>query len=278
MLGKRKAVLVAATGVVSMVAVGFAQFSSGDGRTAPANDNVRRFVLILAGAADHSESTKFDLEVAAQTEALTADCMKSHGFRYTPKNPLSAVDPADASDFASLDYAHEHGFGISVFPHFLPATADKAYVKSLSGSALKAYVDSLSGCVDGAQRATEKEYGVREANSQWSQVDQKVQHDARYQSALQAWRNCASAVGRPAESRLSLIESLRKKYLPVIAEVQSGKPDVPQDQLAALAAKNPGWQSFHQAEVDAATATFPCSQATDRVYVSVFLEYVNKTR
>ncbi|MEV4438854.1 hypothetical protein AB0K09_07500, partial [Streptomyces sp. NPDC049577] len=244
-------------------------------QTSQEKANTRRFILILAHVSDHSESGKFDLEVAARTEALTAACMTSHGFRYTPKNPRSVVDTEGASDFTSPGYARKHGFGISVFPHFLPATADKSYVKALSVPAVKAYDKSLSGCADDAQRAAEKEYGVREANSRWAQVDAKVQHDARYQSALQAWRVCAAAAGHPVESRLALIESLRKKYTPVLAAVQGGGPELPQDQLAALAYRNPDWQKFHQAEVDAATATFPCSQATDRTYATVFLKYLN---
>ncbi|KAF5991057.1 hypothetical protein [Streptomyces sp. WAC00263] len=127
MLGKHKTLAVAlAVIIAAMVAAGFAYFPSDDGQTARATANTRRFVLILAGASGQSESEKFDLEVAARTEALTSTCMKSHGFQYMPKNPHSVVDVEDASDFSSLDYARKHGFGISVFPHFAPEPGSTA--------------------------------------------------------------------------------------------------------------------------------------------------------
>jgi hypothetical protein len=201
--------------------------------------------------------------------------MKSHGFQYLPKNPHSVVDVEDASDFSSLDYAGKHGFGISVFPHFAPeATAAKSYLKTLSAASLKAYDATLPGCVDSSQRTTEKEYGIPEANSEWARVDGEVQHDRRYQSALETWRSCATAAGHPAQSRLALITDLRKEYTSVMAGIQDG--DLPQDQLAALAAQNPTWRKFHRSELDAAVATFPCSQAADRIYVSIFLQYLNR--
>ncbi|WP_414166549.1 hypothetical protein ACMATS_01460 [Streptoverticillium reticulum] len=278
MLGKHKTLAVpVAVIIAAMVAAGFAYFPSGKGRTARATADTRRFVLILAGVSSPSESAKFDLEVAARTEALTSTCMKSHGFQYLPKNPHSVVDVEDASDFSSLDYARKHGFGISVFPHFAPeATAAKKYMKTLSAASLKAYDAALPGCVDSSQHTTEKEYGIPEANSEWARVDGEVQHDRRYRSALETWKACAAAAGHPAQSRLALITDLRKEYTSVMAGIQGEDRVLPQDQLAALAARNPAWQKFHQAELDAAVATFPCSQAADRTYVSVFLQYLNR--
>ncbi|MFJ8386654.1 hypothetical protein ACIQ9Q_19415 [Streptomyces sp. NPDC094438] len=278
MLGKHKTLAVAlAVIIAAMVAAGFAYFPSDDGQTARTTANTRRFELILAGASGQSESEEFDLEVAARTEALTSTCMKSHGFQYLPKNPHSVVDVEDASDFSSLDYARKHGFGISVFPHFTPeATAAKSYLKTLSAVSLKAYDATLPGCVDSSQRTTEKEYGIPEANSEWARVDGEVQHDRRYQSALETWRSCAVAAGHPAQSRLALITDLRKEYTSVMAGIRGGDQVLPQDQLAALAAQNPTWRKFHQSELDAAVATFPCSQAADRKYVSIFLQYLNR--
>jgi hypothetical protein len=278
MLGRHKTLAVTlAVIIAAMVAAGFAYFPSNEGQTARASANTRRFVLILAGASGPSESGKFDLEVAARTEALTSTCMKSRGFQYLPKDPHSVVDVEDATDFSSLDYAHTHGFGISVFPHFTPeATEAKSYVKTLSAASLKAYDAALPGCVDSSQHTAEKEYGIPEANSEWARVDGEVQHDSRYRSALETWRSCATTAGHPAQSRLALITDLRKEYTSVMAGVQGGNHMLPQDKLAALAAQNPAWQKFHQAELDAAVATFPCSQATDRTYVSIFLERLNR--
>ncbi|MFD7334496.1 hypothetical protein ACFV98_00625 [Streptomyces violascens] len=278
MLGKHKTLAVTLGVIIAaMVAAGFAYFPSDDGQTPRATANTRRFVLILAGASGQSESGKFDLEVAARTEALTSTCMKSHGFRYLPKDPHSVVDVEDATDFSSLDYARTHGFGISVFPHFTPeATEAKSYMKTLSAASLKAYDAALPRCVDSSQHAAEKEYGIPEANSEWARVDGEVHHDSRYRSALQTWRSCATAAGHPAQSRLALITDLRKEYTSVVAGVQGGNHMLPQDKLAALATQNPAWQKFHQAELDAAVATFPCSQATDRTYVSIFLERLNR--
>ncbi|MFF4902625.1 hypothetical protein [Streptomyces sp. NPDC001068] len=236
-------------------------------------------MLILAGASGQSESGRFDLEVAARTESLTSACMKSHGFRYLPRNPHSVVDVEDASNFSSLGYARKHGFGISVFPHFAPETpAARSYLKTLSAASLKAYDAALPGCVDSAQRTTEKEYGIPEANSEWARVDDKVQHDRRYRSALEAWRSCATAAGHPARSRLALVTDLRKRYTSVMAGIQGGNHVLPQDKVAALAARRPAWRRFHRSELDAAVATFPCSRTTDRAYVSVFLRYLDQER
>ncbi|MFE5332068.1 hypothetical protein ACFRCG_37380 [Embleya sp. NPDC056575] len=269
--------MAAAASVVAMVAAGFVLRPSDEpGQSAQAKAETRRFVLILAHASDQSESDRFEVEVAARTEALTSACMASHHLRYTPKDPRSVVDIEDASDFSSSDYARERGFGISVFPHFAPATADDAYLKTLSTADLKAYDARLSGCVDHAQRTTNREYGIARANAEWARIDDAVQHDPRYRSALGDWRACAAAAGHPAESRLSLIEALRKDYASVMTDVRGGGPTLPQDRLAAQAARSPGWQRFHQAEVDAATATFGCSQVTDRTYVSIFLEYLDR--
>jgi hypothetical protein len=82
--------------------------------------------------------------------------------------------------------------------------------------------------------------------------------------------------GHPAQSRLALIMDLRKEYTSVMAGVQSGDHVLPQDRLAALAAQNPTWRKIHQSELDAAVATFPCSQTTDRIYVSIFSQHLNR--
>ncbi|WP_189763082.1 hypothetical protein [Streptomyces xanthochromogenes] len=277
MPGTRKTVVVAlAVLIAALVAAGFVYLPSDDGRPAPATADTRRFVLILAGVSGASESGKFDLEVAARTEARTSACMESHGFQYLPRNPHSVVDVEDASDFSSLDYARGHGFGISVFPHFAPdAPAAKGYIKTLSAASLKSYDAALPGCVESSQRATEKEYGIPEANSEWTRVDGEVQHDERYRAALETWRACAAAAGHPAQSRLALITDLRKQYTSVMAALRGGDQVLSQDQLAALAARNPTWQKFHRAEVGAAVATFPCSQAADRTYASTFLQYLD---
>ncbi|WP_316785049.1 hypothetical protein [Streptomyces sasae] len=278
MLGRHRTRTVVLTVVVAaMAAAGFAFYPSHGGPTPRAAANTRRFVLILAGASGQSESGKFDLEVAARTESLTSACMKSHGFRYLPRNPHSVVDVEDASDFSSLDYARKHGFGISVFPHFAPeTTAAKSYLKNLSAASLKAYDAALAGCVDSSQRTTEKQYGIPEANSEWARVDDEVQHDRRYRSALETWSSCAAAAGHPARSRLALITALRKQYTSVMAGIQGGDHVLPQDKLAALAAQSPAWRTFHRSELDAAVATFPCSQTADRTYVSIFLQYLNR--
>lgn len=163
-----------------------------------------------------------------------------HGRVLTPSRTAKSSDRSHPTSTSQQDcVTSSHGFGISFFPHFAPTTSDKAYVKALSASALKTYDESLSGCVDRAQRTTDKEYGIAEANSEWARVDGNIQRDARYQLALRSWRTCAAAAGHPAESRLSLIESLRKQYISVMAGIQGDKPELPQDQLAALAAKNP---------------------------------------
>ncbi|MFJ9348359.1 hypothetical protein [Streptomyces sp. NPDC101237] len=278
MLGRHRIRTVVLTVVVAATAAaGFALHPSDGGPTARATANTRRFVLILAGASGPSESGKFDLEVAARTESLTSRCMRSHGIRYLPRDPHSVVDVEDASDFSSLGYAREHGFGISVFPHFAPETAAaESYLKNLSAASLKAYDAALPGCVDSSQRTTEKEYGIPEANSEWARVDGEVQHDGRYRSALGTWRSCAAAAGHPARSRLALITALRKRYTAVMAGIQDGDHVLPQDELAALAAKSPAWRAFHRSELDAAVATFPCSQTTDRTYVSLFLRYLDR--
>ncbi|MEU5312536.1 hypothetical protein [Streptomyces sp. NPDC021562] len=278
MLSRHKHLAVAlAVLIAAVVAAGFVYFPSDDGPTARAAANTRRFVLILAGASGQSESAAFDLEVAARTEALTSTCMRSHGSRYLPRNPRSVVDVEDASDFSSLGYAREHGFGISVFPHFAPdSTAARSYQRNLSAASRRAYDAALPGCVDSSQRTAEKEYGIPEANAEWARVDGEVQRDGRYRSALEAWRSCAAAAGHPARSRLALITALRKRYTSVMAGIQGGGRELPQDRLAALAARNPVWRKFHQSELAAAVATFPCSRATDRIYVSVFLQYLDR--
>ncbi len=278
---RRTAVLTVAAAVVAaaVAVIGVTAFSPANHQDPRQSANARRLVLILAGIAPHADSTQFDLELAARTEALTHTCMIAHKYQYTPKDPYSLVDPALSTDFTSLAYARQYGFGISTFPSFIRNVADAAYVKSMSSQARAAYGNTLSTCANDAQSQARTEYGISAANSEWARIDSEVQRDARYQAALKSWRACASRAGHPAASRLVAIKALRTRYQSVMADVQKKAPGVAsQDQIAAIAAVDPVWQSFHKDEVAVATATFPCSQPVDHVYAGVFQEYLNKGR
>jgi negative regulator of sigma E activity len=278
---RRTAVLTVAAAVVAaaVVVVGVTAFSSADDQNPRQKADTRRLVLILAGVSPHADSTRFDLELATRTEALTQTCMTAHGYQYTPKDPYSLVDPAISTDFTSLAYAQRYGFGISTFPSFTRSVADDAYVKSLSSQARAAYGNALSTCANDAQSQARTEYGISEANSEWERIDGEVQRDARYQAALVSWRACASRAGYPAASRLAAIKALRTRYQSVMADVQKKVHGVvSQDQIAAIAAADPVWQSFHRDEVALATATFPCSQPVDETYAAVFQENLDKGR
>ena len=275
---RRTAVWTAVAAVVTAAAVvSVTAFSEADAQNPQQKANTRRLVLILAGVAPHADSTSFDLELAARTEALTKSCMTAHGYQYTPKDPRSLVDPAISTDFTSLAYARKYGFGISTFPTFVRNTADDGYVNKMTSQGRAAYGNTMTTCANDAQDQARNEYGIGEANSDWERIDAEVLRDTRYQAALKDWSTCAARTGHPAASRLAIISELRTRYQGVMAEVQSAAHGAAsQDQIAAVAATDPVWQNFHQDEVSVATATFPCSQPADQVYASVFKDYLDE--
>ncbi|MFD9062684.1 hypothetical protein ACFVZ3_14315 [Kitasatospora purpeofusca] len=237
----------------------------------------RRLELILAGVLPQSENNRFNTELAARAEELIAACMSGKGFQYTAKNPRSLVDTTTSTDFSSLTYAQSNGFGISSWPIFEPSHENDAYEASLVGERMQKYNSALSSCADSSGVRAAKEFGVKKGNSDYTRIDGMILSDPRYQSAGSTWAECAKSGGFSYPSRISLIAGLRKEHQALMkrisSQVISGK-EVSQSELEVRAKSDAGYQEFNRKEIAAAVATFPCSQAADKVYQDLFKEFI----
>ncbi|MEV7783376.1 hypothetical protein [Kitasatospora sp. NPDC088351] len=273
---KKVLVLALAAAVVLGGTVTVFVMRSGATELTPAQTTqAHRLTLALAGVLPRSEDAQFNLDLAARTEQLIADCMPAHGLHYVPKNPRSLIDTETSTDFSSLEYAQKHGFGIAAWPSFLPSHENDSYTASLSEEAVTRYNQALSSCSDNSREKAGQEFGVDKGNSDYNKIDKKVTSSSRYRAAGQEWMTCAKERGYDYPSRLVLIQRLRGEYQGVMNELHGSNSDgtpYVNGEIQARAEADSKYQEFRQKEVSAAVTTFPCSQSLDRVYQEVFIE------
>ncbi|MFJ9953661.1 hypothetical protein [Kitasatospora sp. NPDC091207] len=275
MVGLNRSLLLVLVAVVLLGGAGavYALRSDATEETPVQAAQARRLTLILAGLIPKSEGSRFDLELAARSEGLIAACMSTKGLQYIPKDPRSLVDTETSTDFSSLVYAQGKGFGIAAWPRFAPSHENDAYTSALTGASLSRYNAILESCAMSSSQLADREFGVRRGNSDYNRIDGKVRSDSRYRVAEKAWSACAKSNGYDHSSRSAFIMELRAEYHTLMQEInsRSGAARVlSQDEMESQAKSDPRYQEFSRKEIDAAVATFSCSQEADRVYREVF--------
>jgi hypothetical protein len=247
-------------------------------RSAPspgAASQARQLERILSGAATDAEADEFELRLAAHKSQLAADCMVREGYKYTPPNPRAVVDTTTNTDFASLPYAKEYGFGVTSTGGFRESADDPntAYVKTLSQEAQQAYAKQLNTCQEKADAAGNRDFGTGAANSHYDSTDAKVRRDPRFVTAQADWASCARAKGYDLPTRLALIESFRARLAEVMKPIQQramSDGGIVDDELTRLQNADPAFRKLRQDERAAAVETFPCSQVLDHAYVQIY--------
>jgi hypothetical protein len=266
MLKRRYTLVVIATAVV-----GVAGACTRAGNTeSPQSAQVQKIENILAEIEPNSVADEFQLALTEHTERLTASCMAAHDFLYRPKDPHGLVDIVTDTDFASVDYAREYGFGVTAAPVLANTPDPNAdYVASLDNARRQSFEAQLSLCSDSAVNAAKQQDGVTEAEQRFSRTDRQVRADAAYRAAEKEWARCATSAGYSQPTRLDLIRSFRMERDTIMQRLSSkiepqspSQPQIPE----ALPEKAPEFEDLQRRERAAAVATLPCSQGLDHVY------------
>jgi len=250
--------------------------SGGDSTEGAARARANRLEDILAGALPERDADRFELDLAARKEFLLAECMADSGLAYEARDPHSLVDVVTNTDFSSIDYAREYGFGITTFPTFTGTDPNAALVDALPADQRLAYDEQRTECAESANTRAQQEFGVEEANRKFAAVDDRIRADSRFHAAESEWTTCATAKGYDQRSRTALIDSLHEEYDPIMLRLQTQVTDsgiAPEHQDATtheLAAHDPEFQQLKNKEKTAAVDTFPCSRELDRVYVEIY--------
>ncbi len=258
----------AATGLVLLCAVAACSPSGGGAEGPDVAARAAHLEDILAGVAPDREADQFELDLAGRKESLIAACMTGHGMTYQPRDPRSVVDTTTNTDFASKDYAAQYGFGISAFPAFTGTDTNAQYLKTLSDTQRRDY----EKCQDSANTQAQDEYGVKQANEHFTQLDDTVRADRQYTAAQAQWSKCAATKGYPQPTRETLIDSLRADYDKILQHLtaKAGTVEDPDRAVRELAGSDQEFQAFQARERQAALDTFPCSQDLDRVYADLY--------
>lgn len=269
----RVKVYVAAVAAVVIAGVVVIRTMGGDdtSRFIPAGAYTTQFELSMAGLLPKDASDDLNLRLADREQHLVADCMHHDSFQYTPVDAHSIIDTTTETDFTSLSYAQNYGFGISSWPQFQPDhSGNETYRDSLSGGAPKNYENALQQCADTADYQADREFGVSAATDHFNAVNGQAQRDPRLVSARQAWQSCAQHHGYPDLSRDALIAALRNDYNSILDAIGVRPSLVGDADRERRAEQDPRYQRFRQREIAAAVATFPCSQDLDRIYAQVY--------
>jgi hypothetical protein len=81
----------------------------------------------------------------------------------------------------------------STFPSFTPDNSGNAhYGDTLPPNTRGAYRAALNYCSDKAEKQSNTEFGVPEANRRFAATDAKVQQDSSYLDAVHDWQSCAA--------------------------------------------------------------------------------------
>jgi hypothetical protein len=257
-----------ATGLAVLCAVAACSPHGGGAEASDVAARAAHLEDILAGVVPDREADQFELDLASRKENLIATCMTGHNMSYQPRDPHSVVDVVTNTDFASKDYAAQYGFGIATFPTFSGTDGNAQYLKTLSDDQRREY----KKCDETANAQAQDEYGVKQANDRFTQRDDAVRADPRYQAAQTGWATCAAAKGYRQPTREALIESLRADHDKIIQRLSAKAGDAPDPDRAVrdLAGADQEFQAFQARERQAAGDTFPCSQELDRVYAEVY--------
>jgi hypothetical protein len=269
----RVKVYVAAVAAVVIAGVVVIRTMGGDdtSRFIPAGAYTTQFELSMAGLLPKDASDALNLRLADREQHLVADCMHHDSFQYTPVDAHSIIDTTTETDFTSLSYAQNYGFGISSWPQFQPDhSGNETYRASLSGGAPKNYENALQQCADTADYQADREFGVSAATDHFNAVNGQAQRDPRLVGARQAWQSCAQHHGYPDLSRDALITALRNDYNSILDAIGVRPSLVGDADRERRAEQDPRYQRFRQREIAAAVATFPCSQDLDRIYAQVY--------
>ncbi|MCU1392643.1 MAG: hypothetical protein JWM34_1071 [Ilumatobacteraceae bacterium] len=266
-------------GIAIIVAVGFVGALSGcSGGTAAKKLDIRAAAVSeFAGGLTANGQVELEKRRAKITQDAIAECMTAKGFDYQPFYDAYLTNSSGQGagvDFTSLDYAKSHGFGVvdnSVAQHFdiptdpndkrllqAPAAEQIAYSAALDGPTS----DGSLTCRDQGEKAFQKEAGVD--YDHLGDLYTSVQDDPQVVSAEQAWSQCAKTAGFSATSRHALIDEFSARLKQIIG---SG----PTNNVAAGTL-----DALRSDEIAAAVATFPCSQAYDKVFLRVFSSSVGQ--
>jgi hypothetical protein len=268
----RVKIYVAAVAAVVIVGVVVIRAAGGDGtpRSTPPGAYTTQFELSMAGLLPKDASDALNLRLVDREQHLVADCMHHKSFQYTPIDARSIIDTTTETDFTSLSYAQEYGFGISSWPQFQPdRSGNETYRTSLSGGTRRNYENVLQQCTDNAESQAGREFGVSAATDQFNSVNGQVQRDLQLVGARQKWQSCAQLHGYPSPTRDALIATFRNDYNSVLDAmgVRSLVSDADRERRAE---QDPQYQRFRQREIAAAVAVFPCSQDLDQIYAKVY--------
>lgn len=269
---------VAAVAAVVITGVVVIRATGGDDtpRPTPSGAYANQLELSMAGLLSKDASDALNLRLADREQHLAADCMHHNSLQYTPVDAHSIIDTTTETDFASLSYAQNYGFGISSWSQFQPDhSGNDTYRASLSHSTQNDYDTTLQQCTDNAQQQADQEFGASAATDQFNAVDGRVKRDPRFVGARQTWQSCAQHYGYTDSSRDALIATLRNDYNSILETIGVHSPSVSDADRKRRAEQDPRYQRFRQREIAAAVATFPCSQGLDQTYAQVYKQLMS---
>jgi hypothetical protein len=275
---RRAKIYVAAVATVAIAGVVVIRATGGDDtlRFTPPGAYTTQFELSMASLLPKDKNDALNLRLVDRQQHLVADCMHHNSFQYAPVDAPSIIDTTTETDFTSLSYAQNYGFGISSWPRFQPdQSGNNTYRASLSGDALKNYENTLKQCADNAEYQADREYGVSAATERFDAINGQAQRDPRLVGARQAWQSCAQRRGYTDPSRDALIATLRNEYNSVLDVIGVRTSIVGDAGRERRAEQDPRYQRFRQREIAAAVSTFPCSQALDRLYAQIYEQFMS---
>lgn len=176
-------------------------------------------------------------------EQATQDCMNSSGFEY--RAVKSTVSEELFVDLTSIEVARSRGFGV----------ADAATVRADSVldpnenvplRDTREYADAFADCSARAAEEVQESTGTKALRERQADLVSAIEADPAVVEASKAWSDCAAGAGYAFSSRRDLISHF-------VARVPAADS---QPELAEL----------RRSEIDAAVATFDCSQAFDEVW------------
>lgn len=254
-----------------LIVVGAAACAGGSTSPPQLSARGQQLSRILAGLEPKPVADQFELAMTAREQQLDVACMATHQLHYLAQDPRNLVDTVTETDFGNLGYAETYGFGVTTFPHLTGSDPNAPALDAMTPADRDAFNNQLSTCDAAARRQTDNEYDVTAANQAYDRIDKAVRADPRYQAAQAQWQQCATAKGYRQPDRATLIDFFQKRMGTIRDELtaKTGTTGSPAE-AATLAANDPAFQQLHQQEVAAAVGTFPCSQALDATYRTLY--------
>jgi hypothetical protein len=221
-----------------------------------------RYLASLVGDASGPQTAELEEAFFERAEELVTECMRAAGFEYTPEEYDASAD-AVASDFTSRTYAETYGFGVVAnatfeFPGAEPSPNDRR-LADMVPALRDAYSTLRSDCRTSATAEASDQLGFSALSEAAVIAEAAALTDGRVVGANRSWSECASEQGFSFSDRASMIESFTER-------MQSLVGDGPQADATRF-------EELQNEEIAAATATFDCSTAYQRVYSDVFHEH-----